>query len=181
MLLMGDEMRRTQYGNNNAYCFDDERAWLDWSLLKKHSDVHRFVKLLATRRLLRFGGAERQRMSLTQLIKTGLKDWHGTKLNMPDWSDCSHSIAFRVEALKEPLSVYVIFNAYWEALEFDLPDVEAGGQIVWHRWIDTFHEPPEDIVSWEAALPLTGYTYRVESRSAVVLWAQIDAEKRDIA
>ena len=171
MLLMGDEMRRTQCGNNNAYCFDDERVWLDWSLLTKHADVHRFVKLLASRRVLRYGGAERQRMSLTQLIRTGFKDWNGIKLHMPDWGDCSHSIAFCVEALKEPLFVYVIFNAYWEALEFELPRIRDAQQMVWHRWIDTFRAPPEDIVSWETAPPVAGYRYRAEPRSTIVLWA----------
>ena len=53
MFLMGDEVRRTQLGNNNAYCQDSEPNWFDWSLLEKHADVHRFVKLLIARRLLR--------------------------------------------------------------------------------------------------------------------------------
>ena len=53
MILMGDEVRRTQGGNNNAYCQDNETSWFDWTLLEKHADVHRFVKLLTARRLLR--------------------------------------------------------------------------------------------------------------------------------
>src|SRR5689334_18977781 len=53
MILMGDEVRRTQHGNNNAYCQDDETSWFDWTLLHKHSDVHRFVQLLAARRVMR--------------------------------------------------------------------------------------------------------------------------------
>src|SRR4030095_1576278 len=59
MFLMGDEVRRTQQGNNNAYCQDNEGNWFDWSLLVKHEDVHRFVKLLIARRTLRDSGAER--------------------------------------------------------------------------------------------------------------------------
>jgi len=110
-------------------------------------------------------------MSLTQLLRAGFKEWHGTKINAPDWSDCSHSIAFSAEALEEPIRVYVILNAYWEALEFELPQID--GQLVWRRWIDTFREPPEDIVPWEAALPLAGYTYRAEPRSVIVLWAYV--------
>ena len=43
MILMGDEVRRTQRGNNNAYCQDDETSWFDWTLVEKHADVHRFV------------------------------------------------------------------------------------------------------------------------------------------
>src|SRR6185503_9329232 len=53
MLLMGDEVRRTQRGNNNAYCHDDETSWFDWTLLEKHADVHRFVRLLCGRRMFR--------------------------------------------------------------------------------------------------------------------------------
>ncbi len=49
MFLMGDEVRRTQHGNNNAYCQDNESNWFDWSLVKKHADVCRFVKLLIAR------------------------------------------------------------------------------------------------------------------------------------
>ena len=44
MLLMGDEVRRTQRGNNNAYCQDSDISWFDWSLLERHADIHRFVK-----------------------------------------------------------------------------------------------------------------------------------------
>ena len=64
MILMGDEVRRTQGGNNNAYCQDNEISWFDWTLLEKHADVHRFVTLLNARRLLRDVEHERQRVSL---------------------------------------------------------------------------------------------------------------------
>ena len=94
MILMGDEVRRTQGGNNNAYCHDDESNWFDWSLLEKHADVHRFVTLLAARRLLRDVEHEQQRVSLTQLIADANKAWHGVKLDQPDWGEHSHSIAF---------------------------------------------------------------------------------------
>src|SRR5690348_7917107 len=68
MILMGDEVRRTQQGNNNAYCLDNESNWLDWTLLRKHPDMHRFVRLLNARRLLRDVTHERQRLSLSELI-----------------------------------------------------------------------------------------------------------------
>ena len=71
MILMGDEVRRTQRGNNNAYCQDNEISWFDWSLLEKHADVHRFVSLLTARRLLRDVEHERQRVSLTTLLARG--------------------------------------------------------------------------------------------------------------
>ncbi len=61
MILMGDEVRRTQHGNNNAYCQDNETSWFDWTLVAKHADVHRFVRLLNAQRLLRDAGAGRSR------------------------------------------------------------------------------------------------------------------------
>jgi isoamylase len=61
MILMGDEVRRTQHGNNNAYCQDNETSWFDWTLISKHADVHRFAKLLIARRLLRDVQPEYQR------------------------------------------------------------------------------------------------------------------------
>jgi isoamylase len=171
MFLMGDEVRRTQSGNNNAYCHDDEANWFNWSLVEKHADVHRFVKLLIARRLLRDTSAERQRMSLTQLIGEGFKGWHGVKLHQPDWSDSSHSISFSAELAREGLLVFAIFNAYWEPLAFELPRVPGENSAPWRRWIDTSLESPQEIVEWRRASPVSGYTYQVGPRSVVVLWA----------
>lgn len=170
MITMGDEVRRTQHGNNNAYCHDDESVWFDWSSLEAHADVHRFMKLLIERRLLRDMGPERQRMSLTELISKRLKGWHGVKLNQPDWSDHSHSLAASVELPDENLLFYFIFNAYWEQLEFELP-VIADDKTSWHRWIDTYLDSPQDIVEWQKAPAILERTYRAGSRSVVVLWA----------
>jgi len=169
MLLMGDEIRRTQYGNNNAYSQDNEDCWFDWSLVEKYKDVHRFVRLLTEKRLLRDASPERQRTSLNALIARGAKAWHGVRTGRPDWSHYSHSIAFSAE-LPEGVQVYFVFNAYWEPLEFELPPIE-GKNNLWRLWIDTFLKSPQDIVPWQDARPVSGQTYRVESRSVVVLWA----------
>ncbi len=171
MFLMGDEVRRTQQGNNNAYCQDNEANWLDWSLLVKHADVHRFVKLLIARRLLRDIGPERQRMTLIQLIRQGIRGWHGVKLDQPDWSSYSHSVALSAEISKEALLFHFIFNSYWEPLDFELPRTGMGKRVSWRRWIDTFQETPEDIVPWQEAPIVPEYTYRAGPRSVVVLWA----------
>jgi isoamylase len=173
MLLMGDEVRRTQHGNNNAYCQDNEGNWFDWSLLAKYADVHRFVKLLTARRAQRDSGAERDRMTLIQLIRAGIKGWHGVRLNQPDWSDHSHSVALSAELPKEALLVHFIFNAYWKPLDFELPRIGAVEQSAWRRWIDTLQETPEDIVTWQEAPAISGYTYRAGPRSVVVLWASL--------
>jgi glycogen operon protein len=174
MFLMGDEVRRTQHGNNNAYCQDNESNWFDWSLVAKHADVHRFVKLLIARRLLRDTGPERRRTTLTQLISGATKNWYGTKLHQLDWSDQSHSVAFSAELKGEGLLVYFIFNAYWEPLEFELPRPEKSEEGYWRRWIDTFLDAPQDIVPWQEAPTVPDHTYRAGPRSVVVLWAGLD-------
>ena len=146
-----------------------EINWFDWSLLEKHADIHRFVQLLIARRLLRYSGPERQRTSLTELLTKGVKNWHGIKLNQPDWSDHSHSIAFSAELPKQNMIVHCIFNAYWEPLNFDLPYKRNGQR--WRRWIDTSLVTPQDIVPWQESPLVAEQTYRAEPRSVVVLWA----------
>ena len=169
MFLMGDEVRRTQFGNNNAYCQDSELSWFDWSLIEKHKDVHRFVKLLIARRFLRDAEREWQGMSLNKLLARAAGGWHGTKVDQPDWGDHSHSIAFCAEMKNEGMFVYFIFNAYWEPLVFELPATRNGDR--WRCWIDTSLPSPEDIVPWQEARSLAGQSYDAGPRSVVVLWA----------
>jgi len=174
MILMGDEARRTQGGNNNAYCLDEETSWFDWTLLTRHADVHRFVTLLNARRVLRDVEHERQRLSLTEMIRQASKAWHGVKLNQPDWGDDSHSLAFQAKLRRENLDVYIILNAYWEPLEFVLPPTAADGPASWRRWIDTGLDSPQDIVPWHLAAPVTARVHRAEARSVAVLFAAAD-------
>jgi len=178
MILMGDEVRRTQHGNNNAYCQDNKTSWFDWTLLEKHADVHRFLRLLIERRLLRDLEAELQSQTLHQMLQAATKAWHGVKLNQPDWSDDSRSFAFGAELPKENLLFHLIGNAYWEPLDFELPPVNNGCQDPWHRWIDTSLDSPQDIVSWQEAPSVPGYSYRVGPRSMAVLYATTDSAHR---
>jgi glycogen operon protein len=170
MLLMGDEVRRTQLGNNNAYCQDNETSWFDWTLLTKHADILRFVTLLNARRVLRDAEPERHRVSLNQLLRGVNLAWHGVKLNQPDWSEHSHSIAFTTELRQERLLFHVILNAHWQPLDFELPRLDSAGEKPWGRWIDTALDSPHDILEWAKAEPLHGYNYRAESRSVVMLY-----------
>ena len=170
MILMGDEARRTQSGNNNAYCQDNETSWFDWTLLDRHADVHRFVSLLNARRLLR--DVEHERLSLNQLIRQADKTWHGVKLGQPDWSHQSHSLAFEA-VIRQDLHIYVILNAYWEPLDFELPPVGGSDAAGWRRWIDTCLDSPQDIVPWQTAPTLSDQTYRAVARSVVVLFREI--------
>ena len=174
MMLMGDEVRRTQGGNNNAYCQDNETSWFDWTLLAKRADLHRFVTLLNARRVLRDVEHERRRVPLNQLIRQADITWHGVKLDEPDWSHGSHSVAFTARSPVARTHYHVIVNAYWEALEFELPPVSEGGRLQWFRWIDTSLDSPHDIVEWEGAPAVPGHSYRAEPRSTVVLFAGLD-------
>jgi isoamylase len=174
MILMGDEVRRTQRGNNNAYCQDNEISWFDWTLVAKHADAHRFVTLLNARRLLRDTEHERRRMSLNQLLRQAKGTWHGVKLNHPDWSPSSRGVAFTAEIKKENLVFHLILNAYWEALDFQLPPIAKVGGKPWRRWIDTALDSPNDIVEWQSSASITGSSYRAEPRSVVVLFAGIE-------
>ena len=173
MILMGDEVRHTQLGNNNTYCHDNELNWLDWTLLKQHADVYRFVSLLCARRVLRSAEHERQRVSLNALLRQAKQAWHGTKLNQPDWGDGSHSVALGGELRDEGLFFHFIINAFWEPLNFELPKQPAANS--WRRWIDTSLDSPDDIVSWEKAPPIPGNTYRVADRSVVMLYTSSKA------
>lgn len=176
MLLMGDEVRRSQRGNNNAYCQDNETNWFDWNLVRQHAGLQRFVELLAGRRALRKMDNEGQRRSLNQLLRGATKAWHGVKQHQPDWSPQSHSLAFSAELPEENLSFYIIFNAYWEPLDFELP---AGMRAVghpWRRWIDTSLESPHDIQDWPTAPVVAKRAYRAGPRSVVALIAAADSE-----
>jgi len=93
-------------------------------------------------------------VSLNEWLRNATKAWHGVKLAQPDWSPCSHSIAFGADLPKQGLHLYLILNAYWEPLDFELP-LTSGGRDRWLRWIDTALDPPNEIVEWQQA-PLYG-------------------------
>jgi len=168
MLLMGDEVRRTQHGNNNAYCHDSEISWFDWTLLERHADVHRFAKELIAFRQRRDVVIEEETLSLNELLRRADLDWHGTTLNAPDWGDHSHSLAFTMKSLRSRFLLHGMFNAYWEPLTFELPPTPASGR-GWQRCIDTALPSPDDVRRWEMAPIVDAAVYVVQSRSIVLL------------
>jgi glycogen operon protein len=169
MFAMGDEVRRSQRGNNNAYCQDNDISWFDWTLVSKHADVLRFVKFLIERRVTRDVEHERHRANLTQVLHESKRAFHGVKLNLPDWSPHSHSIAIAGELKNEGIVAHIIFNAYWEPLDFELPALEDGSH--WRRWIDTALGAPHEICEWKAEQTILATKYRVGGRSVAVLIA----------
>jgi len=169
MLLMGDEVRRTQCGNNNAYCHDDETNWFDWSLLERHDDVHRFVKLLVSHRLHHLAQRGRRDQTLADFLTEAQIQIHGTKLNQPDWTHDSHTLAWTA---RDPAGgmLHFMINGYWEPLAFEVPLTTEEAR--WRRWIDTSLASPDDICARNEAARIAGSTYLVQPRSIVCLVAQ---------
>jgi glycogen operon protein len=167
MLLMGDEMRRTQRGNNNAYCQDNELSWLDWSLLTRHADVHRFVKRVIEFRLSLASTEVEAGVTLAEVLRRSRVEWHGVRLGSPDWSDDSYTVAFTIERLRDGQDVHAILNAYWEPLTFELPPAGAGR--TWRRIVDTSRPSPQDACVPAEAPAVQGHSYLAAPRSVVVL------------
>jgi glycogen operon protein len=169
MLLMGDEVRRTQRGNNNAYCQDSDISWFDWSLVEQHADILRFVKALNAFRQRRDVVVEVGKLSLNQLLERAKIEWHGVALNRPDWSEHSHSLAFTLRSLRARFLLHGMLNAYWEPLTFELPPLPVERQQPWRRCLDTALASPDDLCPWETAPFVEQATYVVQPRSVVCL------------
>jgi isoamylase len=174
MLLMGDEVRRTQRGNNNAYCQDSDISWFDWSLLDRHGDIHRFVKTLNAFRQHRDVVAEGVTLSLNELLRRARIEWHGVALDRPDWSEHSRSLAFTLRSLGARFLFHGMFSAYWEPLMFQLPPVPSGAE-AWRRCIDTALPSPDDINHWQDAPAVAGTSCVVQPRSMVLLALALEA------
>jgi glycogen operon protein len=167
MLLMGDEVRRTQHGNNNAFCQDSEISWFDWRLIERHADIRRFVQRLIALRQRRDVVSGEANPSLNQLLQRAAIRWSGVGFDSPDWSEHSHSLAVTLESPRTRVMFHAIFNAYWERLTFELPP-PLGGQH-WLRCIDTALPSPDDIWPLDEAPMISGTRYLVEPRSVVLL------------
>jgi glycogen operon protein len=168
MLLMGDEVRRSQRGNNNAYCLGDETAWFDWSAVGRHANLHRFVRQLIAFRRARTLPVERFDMTLNELIARHPVEWQGVALGKPDWSDTSHSLAATVHLKSDRVVLHLMINAYWEALAFAIPPLDEN-HVSWRCCVDTFRDSPRDICAWTEAEAVQGEAFIVQPRSIVVL------------
>jgi glycogen operon protein len=171
MLLMGDEVRRTQLGNNNAYCQNNEISWFDWTLLTQHAAIHRFTKQLIALRQDRELPIEQLDITLSELLRQQRVHWHGIRLDAPDWSYESHTLAATARLPGDRLILHLMVNAYWEALSFEIPPVDEGYES-WRCCIDTFLDSPADIYSWTNAPLIQDSTYLVQPHSIVLLFTR---------
>jgi len=176
MFVMGDEVRRTQQGNNNAYCQDNQISWFDWDLVDRNRHLFDFVA-----RLLRARQSSAFFRDAQFWAQPGGADisWHGTEIDHPDWSDTSHSLAFELTLADDPdAHVYVALNAFWEPLEFELPPLPA--HVRWAVSADTSAPPPDDVPDTPRALPDGANRYTVGPRAAALLRGvqRVDASRR---
>jgi len=168
MIVAGDEVRRTQQGNNNAYCQDNEISWFDWSLQEKHADVLRFFRLMIAFRK-RMSTVHKPRFFTGASNARGLKDlaWHGTTLGPPIWDDPNgRAVSFTMAGFDDDPDLHVMMNMHWDALDFELPAV-PGRQ--WCRAVDTDAPSPGDFAVEGMEFVVTGAMHRVAGRSIVVL------------
>ena len=170
MLLMGDEMRRTQNGNNNGYCLEAARGGLDWAAISAHAEIYRFARELILLRTARSVSRKGLLRDAPASLTARRMEWHGVRLGQPDWSEQSHSLAVRIEWEGTDIALYLLLNAYWEALAFEVPPLLCG-HACWRRCVDTSRAPPEDICFDLAAPVLNSSAVVVEARSVMALLA----------
>ena len=172
MLLAGDEVLRTQRGNNNAYSQDNEVSWLDWRLVETRRDMLRFVReLIALRR--RHPCLTANRFFHGRPVPgRGLPDvaWHGARLGAPGWGDPNgRMLAITIAGTGEEEDLHVILNMAEAAIDVEIPQI-AGR--TWHVAIDTARESPFDVVERARQMPYAGPRYCSSARSVVVLEAR---------
>ncbi len=160
LLLHGDEFARTQQGNNNAYCQDNEISWVNWDLAEKNAGLIRFTRMMIALRKKFFA------VSLEEFVNR--VTWHGTNVGDPDWTGRDRALAFQLHGWHDLPDFFVMFNAHNECHQFCLPPHE--GQWRWCRLVDTNLPPPHDITEESEAIPVRPeQQYDVTGNSVVVL------------
>ncbi|BDU50604.1 glycogen debranching protein GlgX [Haliovirga abyssi] len=177
MLLMGDEFCRTQNGNNNAYCQDNKMTWLDWDKKEEFKDVYRFFKKMiefrknhpSFKREAFFKGKDFSGDDIPDIT------WHGAKLNEPDWSNESHSLAFMISGkdfsgeIENDNNIYVALNSYWEDIEFEIPKMK---NTKWYLVVDSSKKMGEDFL--DNPKEIKAKTYKVKARSSIILISRMN-------
>ena len=186
MLVAGDEMRRTQFGNNNAYMADNACGWLNWQDLTTHQGHFEFTRAALDMRATHPALGRPFALSGQDHDADGQPDlaWHGVWPDWPDWSPSSRSLAFTLDGSRQETGatfdapdLYVAFNAYWRGLNFRLPNPPVNQ--CWFLVMDTaqWAEPSGNVwghgQAWsQKALFPVQRDYYVAARSSLVLAAR---------
>jgi glycogen operon protein len=177
MILGGDEIGRSQQGNNNAYCQDNQVSWYDWSLLEKNTGLFRFVKEMIAFRLRHPGFMRPEFYTGREGNYNAIPDinWYNEKGASPDWEQIGYSLALEINGQQASVvrdrdenAFYIMFNASLEPVIFFIPS--ATNRKRWFRVIDTSMGSPHDILpagNEEQLIP--PYRYEVKARSTVIL------------
>jgi glycogen operon protein len=176
MILAGDELGNTQWGNNNAYCQDNEISWINWDLLKTNNELYHFFRKMVAFRKAHAALRNRYHFQNRDYVGSGYPDisWHGQQAWNADFSENSRCIAFMLDGkhaktgLAKDDFIYVAFNMHWEMHGFALPDLPTG--VKWHIAVNTDKGGPEDAweVGQEPRLENQG-EFLVGPRSVIVL------------
>ena len=169
MINAGDEVLRTQQGNNNAWCQDNELGWFDWSLPNTNADMLRFTRqMIAFRRRhaclmhSRFlSGLEREGHHFPDIT------WHGERLHQPHWENADAQVLACTLGAVDPWEddLFVILNMQDESLDMPLPQVAEGH---WYLAIDTAGQSPLDIIEPDGQPVQVVPVCRVQPHSVVV-------------
>jgi glycogen operon protein len=162
MLLAGDEFRRTQQGNNNAYCQDNEISWHDWTFLERHQEIYRFARgMIAFRR-------SHSVLSKEAFYTEADLRWFSPEGTVPYWSDPSErQLACLIRGQAKP-DLFLMFNAGTEAVTFALPVPPKAGR--WYLAVDTFRSVPHDLLEDGQEIALQDQQiYRVAPKTSVIL------------
>ena len=170
MLYAGDEVLRTQQGNNNVWCQNNELGWFDWKLVEQNQDLLRFVKrMIAFRKRhaclmrSRFLNAKRQAgMALPDV------SWHGVEPHKPLWDDPNAQLlSYTLRAVdKDEEHLHIIFNMSNGPVDVGLPKIDDRN---WYRAVDTWRASPQDILAPPEQPFVNSDAYHVKPRSVVVL------------
>jgi glycogen operon protein len=168
MIVAGDEVRRTQHGNNNAYCHDDELSWFGWNRSGDEIALHRFFAGLIRRRRAH-AELHRPRYFTGERNVRGLADiaWHGCRLGSPGFEDPDSGVlAFTLGGHDGGTDLHVMVNMEDQALDFEIPPL-VGRR--WYRGVDTVLPSPRDISEPGAESIVFDSVYAVGPGSVVVL------------
>jgi glycogen operon protein len=180
MLVSGDEACRTQRGNNNAYCQDNDISWFDWRLIDKHAGLVRFVQALI--RFRRQQPTVRRKSYLTGLPVDGRMipdvSWYSAGGTHLEWGQNELAMIAYIAApsrVDDPeergRDIVMMFNSTGQARDFTMPDVGRGMR--WNLFIDTAAEPPADIYpDLNGPMPINGRLVNLSHHALKVFVSQ---------
>lgn len=181
MLCMGDEVLRTQKGNNNAYCQDNEISYLKWNRNDDQESMLQFTKALIN---LSKAGALRDHNNadspdstdhkLDNALRNAKIQWHGIKPFQPDWSDMSHSVGFLFFHKKTEVYTYVFVNAFWEDLTIEIPSVPGYLNKSWYEYINTANETGQEVSNYYMSIRYhAGDKIKIKRNSVIMLLCHV--------